>query len=150
MKYGIIVMAVFSMIGCGKTRIEHIAAPGCHVEGVSGGAVITCPDGSQSVILNGVAGLDGSDGAVGAPGERGATGAVGPSGQNAVIEVIDPCGDGAGFDEVLLVIGTGEIIAYFEGPSNTKHLALLIPGNYRTTDQQACNFRVNNDYTITF
>lgn len=64
-----------------------------------------------------------------------------------VTEIIDPCGDGAGFDEVLLRLSDGQIISYFE-QGNKRFLTSLPPGNYRTTDQQACNFTITNDMEI--
>jgi hypothetical protein len=67
------------------------------------------------------------------------------------VQYIDPCGDGAGFDEIILRVTTGnqvKFIAYFE-QSTKRFLSELSNGNYRTTDNQACNFTVNNG-TITF
>ena len=61
--------------------------------------------------------------------------------QESVVEFIDPCGDGTGFDEVLMKTKSGKLIAYFESGSN-RFLSILVDGNYRTTDQQACNFSV--------
>jgi hypothetical protein len=62
------------------------------------------------------------------------------------VEYIDPCGDGAGFDEVILRVTTGgevKLIAYFEQGSQ-RFLSELPDGNYRTTDQQSCNFSVSS------
>jgi hypothetical protein len=61
--------------------------------------------------------------------------------QGNVAEIIDPCGDGPGFDEVVLKMGSGEFIAYFQ-QGNRRHLSVLVPGNYQTTDQQKCNFTI--------
>lgn len=59
-----------------------------------------------------------------------------------VIGLIDPCGNGPGYDEVLLRLSSGRTIAYFKHASN-EFLTVLEPGYYRTTDTQACNFTVN-------
>jgi len=63
---------------------------------------------------------------------------------NTVSEMIDPCGDNPNeFDEILLIMSDGSIIAYFEQGSK-RFLGELPDGNYRTTDRQACNFSVVN------
>lgn len=64
-----------------------------------------------------------------------------------IVELIDPCGDGPGFDEILLKLGDGTYIAYFQS-GNKRHLAVLSPGNYRTTDQQRCNFTITSNGDI--
>lgn len=69
-----------------------------------------------------------------------------------LIGVVDPCGDKPNsFDEVLLDLGNGVYVAYFEsgnGQGNQKrHLAVLSDGNYVTTDSQQCQFSiVNGEY----
>lgn len=63
--------------------------------------------------------------------------------QDSVVEFIDPCGDGPGFDEVLLKTSSGKLIAYFENGGD-RFLTILSPGNFRTTDSQKCNFTVNS------
>jgi hypothetical protein len=65
-----------------------------------------------------------------------------------VKRTIDPCGDNPNqFDEILLELSDGTIIAYFESGSN-RYLTTLTDGSYRTTDSQACNFSiVNGVYT---
>ena len=62
--------------------------------------------------------------------------------EKAIKEIIDPCGDKVGkFDEILLVLNSGEIVAYFE-QGGKRFLTVLSDGNYRTTDAQRCNFSV--------
>lgn len=63
--------------------------------------------------------------------------------RSTVEEFIDPCGDSAGFDEVLLWMSSGELVAYFESGSR-RFLTILKDGNYRTTDKQRCRFSVVN------
>ena len=59
-----------------------------------------------------------------------------------VTAIVDPCGDGPGFDEVLLKTSAG-LIAYFETGGN-RHLSILGNGTYQTTDAQSCIFTVSN------
>ena len=64
--------------------------------------------------------------------------------ENRVVGYLDPCGDHAGqYDEVLMVTSQGKVVAYFENGTK-RHLSLLLPNAYyRTTDAQACIFRVD-------
>jgi hypothetical protein len=64
-----------------------------------------------------------------------------------IVAVIDPCGDGPGFDEVILQLADGTLIAYFESGSR-RHLSILGPGNYQTTDQQQCLFSVDSNLEV--
>jgi len=61
-----------------------------------------------------------------------------------VSEVIDPCGDYSNhFDEVLLVMSDGSIVAYFDS-GNKRFLTILQDGIYRTTDKQSCRFEIED------
>lgn len=62
-------------------------------------------------------------------------------GYTHIYAVVDPCGDGPGFDEVLLRTSAGWL-AYFESGA-TRHLALLPAGAYQTTDGQHCHFSIS-------
>jgi hypothetical protein len=64
-------------------------------------------------------------------------------GYSNIESLIDPCGDGDGYDEILIKLSTGEIIAYFQH-GNDRHLAILPNGSYQTTDKDKCNFTVSN------
>lgn len=56
------------------------------------------------------------------------------------IRIIDPCGDGPGHDEVVLIFPGGEVMAWYLDLG----LTLLEPGVvYRTTDTQRCLFMVD-------
>lgn len=110
---------------------------------------------SESLIIcNGLAGADGKDGQDGATGATGATGAQGPQGPAGVstnIGFIDPCGDKAGVvDEVLLKIPDGVggwlLLASVSDDTNGKNtrLSILPNGNYMTTDNSSCFFKVVN------
>jgi hypothetical protein len=70
-------------------------------------------------------------------------------GYDSIIGYIDPCGDGTGYDEIILQTVSGQLIAYFESGSN-RFLSNLPAGNYRTTDQQACNFSVDSDGNLNY
>lgn len=59
-----------------------------------------------------------------------------------VEQYIDPCGDAPGqFDEVLLLMTDGTLVAYFED-GGRRFLSVLGDGNYQTTDAQKCRFSV--------
>lgn len=59
-----------------------------------------------------------------------------------VEQYIDPCGDAPGqFDEVLLLMTDGTLVAYFQNGSR-RFLTVLPDGSYQTTDFQRCAFRV--------
>jgi hypothetical protein len=129
----------------GRNGVDGKDGSSCHVESLENGARLYCDDGSQSVVYNGE---DGSQGEQGVQGETGVDGVDGQNGISPVLAIIDPCGDKPGkYDEVLLKTDSG-LISYFES-NGKKFLARLSPGTYVTTDDQACNFRVNVDNTIT-
>lgn len=67
--------------------------------------------------------------------------------RNFIVRTIDPCGDNVNqFDEILVEMSNGDIIAYFE-QGGKRFLTVLTNGNYRTTDRQSCNFSiVNGEY----
>lgn len=61
-----------------------------------------------------------------------------------LVETIDPCGDHPRhFDEVILRLESGKLIAYFES-GGKRFLTELVDGHYRTTDRQRCRFEVRN------
>lgn len=151
----------------------------CTTYPVEGGAVISCTDGTETFVGNGTNGQDGQDGQDGEAGQAGEScsvaraenGAIiscgtetvvvydgidgqdgenGIDGNDAVVEIIDPCGDNPGkFDEVLLRLPSGELLAYFED-GDKRFLSLIGAGNYRTTDKQACNFSVDSDLNVSW
>ena len=98
----------------------------CTVVSMANGATISCPDGTSTVILNGTNGVDGLPA---------------PATAYSVTEVIDPCGPQAAFDEVLLKLANGQIMAHFASGAN-QFLSLIGPGSYVTTDNSACHFQV--------
>jgi hypothetical protein len=96
------------------------------------------------VLLNGVDGLDGADGQDGSNGQDGQDA---PPTPYTVVGLVDPCGDQNGFDEVLLRLGNGQLMAHYSA-GNQQFLSILGPGNYVTTDGTSCSFTINNDLTI--
>lgn len=90
---------------------------------------------------------DGVDGEKGDTGEKGLNGT---KGEDAILEVIDPCGPSDdGFDEVILKLNTGDLMAYFES-GDRRFLTLLTPGNYITTDTQRCAFTITEDLVVIY
>ena len=96
----------------------------------------------------GPAGAAGADGKDGVDGKDGADGKDADASEFDIVEVIDPCGDEAAFDEVILRLANGELLAYFAGSDG--FLTLIDPGNYVTTDGTGCQFTVNSDLTVTY
>lgn len=113
----------------------------CSVIETISGATITCGDVSVSVD-------DGADGADGVDGVDGTNATINPY---SVTEIVDPCGDHAGhFDEVLLKMYNGDIVAYFKDNGSREFLTIIGAGNYQTTDKQKCNFSVDSNRNITW
>lgn len=66
------------------------------------------------------------------------------------VSVIYPCGKHGSYNEVLLNLGNGVVLASFsDNPSgkNTR-FSVLSPGTYETTDGINCIFTLNSDGTI--
>ena len=69
--------------------------------------------------------------------------------QQAPIDLVDPCGHGPGYDEVLVRVSPGRLFAYFEQGGN-RFLTELVPGVYQTTDAQRCVFTVHSNGAVTW
>lgn len=87
--------------------------------------------------------------AKGPAGDDGKNGTDGLPGQDSIIEVINPCNDSPGYDEVILRLASGQLVVYFE-QSNNRFLTELSPGIYQTTDSQRCVFIVDENLNVTF
>ena len=131
-------------------------------------------------VKDGEDGEDGEEGKQGTKGDTGETGAVGPQGEvgaagpqgipggqgiagpegdpglSSIIEVIDLCDNGK---EILLRLDDDVLIAFFTArqfkDNGNRHddidyLSTLSPGNYITTDGEACSFEVNGDMSVTW
>jgi len=145
MKYLYLIAILIATSACDNSRMtQRVPVPGpvgppgesCTVAPVVGGAIITC-GATSTVILNGVDGQDGQNGQ------------DAPPTAYSVIEVIDPCGTAPGFNEVLLRLANGQILAHYASGA-LQFLALIGPGNYMTTDGKACNFTIHANGSVTW
>lgn len=98
----------------------------CSVNPISGGAQIVCTDGSSVVITDGL---------------------PAPSSPYTITSVVDPCGPQTTYDEVLLKMSNGHLLAHFSSGSN-QFLTEIGPGSYVTTDGSHCYFSVDNNLNI--
>lgn len=122
----ILAALVLFLGGCNKQGPKGRTGVSCTVVEVTEGALISCTDGSSQLVTDG---LDGQDG--------------------VSIEVIDPCGDDPNeFDEILLKLTDGTVIAYFKENGHLEFLSVLDEGNYVTTDKQACEFSIDSNGNI--
>lgn len=117
----------------------------CSVQPAEGGALIQC--GEHTVLLTN--GLDGKDGTDGQDGADGKDGQDAPPTPYTVTEMINPCGDAPGYDEVLLRLANGQLIAHYSS-GNRQFLTVLAPGTFRTTDGTNCTFTVHPDMQVTW
>jgi len=99
---------------------------------------------------DGTDGQDGEDGEDGADGQDGEDGTDGQDGLDFVQRVIDPCGQETthGLDEVLLVLQSGDILAYYNDGQNQYLTILKRNKHYVTTDGTGCKFKVTKDGEI--
>lgn len=128
---------IFMFVGCSQPQDGKDGAngangrdgKGCTVTQLENGARIDCDGETTAVILNG------QDGEV-------------PE-MHPVIKIIDPCGRESTHDEVILKLSTGELIGHYSDKGK-EFLTVLVPGFYETTDFTKCQFRVHNDYSVTW
>jgi hypothetical protein len=97
----------------------------------------------------GQTGPTGPAGPAGAPGSDGAPGPAGAPGADAVVELLDPCGDGPGHDEVLIRLQDGRLLAHY-ADGRLQFLTLISTGTYVTTDSQRCVFSVSAEGEVTW
>lgn len=131
-------LASFLLTNCGAglqivEPLEETPEPllSCSVEQVEGGAMITCPDGSEVFVANGTDGIDGQDGTDGLDG--------------LFVGYIDPCGNETRHDELIYVDRNGDFHAWFK---NVGHVILLEGVNYITTDGTGCKFRISDGMLV--
>lgn len=120
----------------GATGPQGAPGVGCSVSQAVGGALITC-GATSVVVLDGAAGTNGTDGQ------------DAPPTPYTVTEMLDPCGDESGYDEILLRLANGALIAHYASGSQ-QFLTSIGPGNYVTTDGHSCYFTVNSDMSVTW
>lgn len=141
--------------GCPAPSPNASESTSCTVESVSNGAIITCPNGTSSVILNGTPGNPGVDGQPGKNGIDGLPGKDSPVSSPTAIpvsatytftETVDPCGAQGSFDEVLFKTEAGPFVAFYSGSGG--FLTVLHDGDYVTSDGTHCYFTIlNNEIT---
>lgn len=140
-------LLILLIAGCGRKATFSVVdtPPPCTVVSTTEGTTIVCGN-TSTFIPNGKDGANGQDGTDGANGTDGTNGTDGQDGQDAVLEVIDPCGDGPSVDEVILRLVDGSLLAWYKD----KGLFVLSPGNWVTTDSQSCHFTVDANNQITW
>ena len=116
--------------------VNGLNGSSCSVVQLANGAEIRCDDNTSAVVLDGLPGVDGTDGVDGAPGAH------------AVASTITPCFDSSKvFQEVLLLLENGQLLGHYAN-GNKQFLTLLGPGNYVTTDGNACRFTVTPELNV--
>lgn len=145
-----VILALIASCGIGYHTPKPEAPPAgpkgddggsCSVTVTDAGALIQCEDGTTALVTNGSNGSDGLDG------QDGVDGADGAPGLNALVEVIDPCGQESSYDEVLFRFSDGNLYAVYAS-GNKIHLTELVPGTYITTDGTDCTFTVTEDLEV--
>lgn len=125
--------------GCSVTAVPaNLNAP-------AGGSLISCPDGSSSLVLNGINGSNGHDGSNGQDGRDGHDGTPG-----TVVSSVQFCHGTPSypstFPEVGFRIG-GQLFAVYS--ANGGFLTLIPPGTYVSNGiGNSCTFTVNSDGSI--
>jgi len=72
-------------------------------------------------------------------------GTNGLNGVDGIVDLVDPCGDGPGQDEVLIITTSGSVVAWYSGLG----LSVLNENQtYVTTDAQSCVFQVVNSQVV--
>lgn len=61
--------------------------------------------------------------------------------QMPILEIVDPCGDGPGVDEVVIILEGGLYLAWYK---NVGLAVLEEITQYKTTDAQKCRFKIVN------
>lgn len=124
---------LLSLIGCsnrtgtpGSDGLNGLPGANCTVSQVSNGAIITCPDGTTALVQNGSSSE--------------------PS-AFTIVDLIDPCGQEADFDEVLLKLYNGQYLVHFSH-GGKQFLSTIGTGSYVTTDGTNCHFTINQDGTV--
>ncbi len=118
----------------------------CTTERLTNGARIDCDNGSHSVVLDGPMGSSGPQGEPGIQGNPGERGNDAPVSAYNVVEVISPCPD-PGYREVLLRLANGQILAHFSNGAQ-QFLSLIGPGDYILTDGSSCRFNIDNNGVV--
>ena len=82
----------------------------------------------------------------GAPGAAGADGLNGVDGSDGILAVLNPCGPQGNYEEILLKLNDGRVIAVLDGGATQDRLVVLpVPGAYSTTDGFSCVFSLDTN-----
>jgi hypothetical protein len=111
-----------------------------------GGAIISCTDGTSEILLDGQDGASGRDGLDGKDGKDGMDASLLPF---SIVGFIDPCGPQSTYDEILIQLNNGQLVAHFSSGTR-QFLASIGPGTYITTDGTRCVFTVSNTMQVTW
>lgn len=126
----------------------------CAVVAEINGAKIVCEDGSEVLITNGTNGQngqDGADGQNGGDGSNGQDGSNGSDGQDALIEVINPCGVQGSHEELLFRFSDDLVYAIYYDAANSRAFFSRLPaGSYVTTDGFSCLFSVDANNQVSW
>lgn len=108
----VMIIAIFLIGGCTVDK-DYYTVDGCTIEKVDGGQVVTC--GTDELVVPDAA---------------------------EVLQIVDPCGDGPGVDEVVLILEGSLYIAWYKNVGMT----VLEPYTpYQTTDSQRCRFQITDN-----
>jgi hypothetical protein len=156
------VLILLSQTGCGKqgpmgatgaTGLQGAPGTDCTVTSVSanlaapnGGSLISCQDGSQSLVLNGTSGINGTNGNAGATGQAGTNGTNG-----TIIVAVQFCPGTPTYPSTFLEVGfciNNTLYAVYS--ANDGFLTEVTPGEYSSDGINAsCNFTVAANCVVT-
>lgn len=149
---GLSLLMLMTVVGCyfsdgrdgrdGVQGLPGIQGESCTTEQLENGALIKCGS-ATSVIVNGSDGLQGPQGPQGEPGQN-----LSPGAYN-VVATIDPCGKQGSYDELLLKLQNGQILAHYSH-GNKQFLTVVGEGSYVTTDGTNCQFQVDSNLNVTW
>lgn len=123
-----LLLGLFALLGCGGSitylnNCNVLSLP-VSIEHPYGASMVQC--GVTSSVIN--------------------NGADAPVVQFDVIEYIDPCGPQGSYDEVLLRLHNGTVLALFTSNMNGDYprLALIPDGTFTTSDGTSCTFTLSS------
>ena len=107
----LLLLLIMFIFGCSKSENQYIINE-CIIDRVDGGQVVTC--GADQIVI--------------------------PD-QMPITAIVDPCGDGPGVDEVVLILEGNMAIAWYK---NVGMVVLEPYVHYTTTDRQKCKFQITD------
>jgi hypothetical protein len=136
----LLLILMWFVTGCG-VNTPFIAPPNptCTVTQDTGGATITCPDGTKANVLNGISGANGTNGTNGTNGING-----------TMVTEVQFCPGTTYYPTQLNEVGfciNGNIYAVW---SYGSFLTLITPGSYASVGlNSTCNFTVSANCVVT-